>query len=102
MKRLLMGLAVLPFIAGVAGAAQPLTNQQMDRVTAGFFANSQADALGLAGAGGEVLTATLSLAGIGAIASANVGEITVTAYKSVSTSGSSSVTVTSPTLSLGN
>ena len=91
MKRLLMGLAVLPFIAGVAGAAQPLTNQQMDRVTAGFSANSQADAFGIAGQYGVAYTSTLSVAKVREIVSVPVDEITVTAYKSFSLSGSSSV-----------
>ena len=38
MKRFLIGLAVLPFLAGVSLAAQPvpLTNAQMDAITAGF------------------------------------------------------------------
>jgi len=38
MKRLLIGLAALPFLAGVSFAAQPvpLTDNQMDTVTAGF------------------------------------------------------------------
>lgn len=38
MKSFLYGLAVLPFVAGVALAGQPmeLSNQQMDKVTAGF------------------------------------------------------------------
>jgi len=38
MKRLLFGLAVLPFLAGVsvAGQPQPLTDPQMDKVAAGF------------------------------------------------------------------
>lgn len=38
MKRLLLGLAVLPFLAGVslAGNPTPLTDKQMDKVTAGF------------------------------------------------------------------
>ncbi len=35
MKRLLLGMAILPFVAGVALAAQPLTDKQMDKVTAG-------------------------------------------------------------------
>jgi hypothetical protein len=39
MKRLLHGIAALPFLAGVASAQEPmqLTNQQMDKVTAGFL-----------------------------------------------------------------
>jgi hypothetical protein len=93
MKRLLMGLAVLPFIAGVAGAAQPLTNQQMDRVTAGFSANSEANAFGLAIPGSVVETATLSVAGVKEAVEANVGEITITGYTSFSKSGSSSAAV---------
>jgi len=38
MKKLLLGLAMLPFLAGVslAGQPQPLTDQQMDKVAAGF------------------------------------------------------------------
>ena len=38
MKRILAGLAVLPFLAGVALAGQPvpLSDQQMDKVSAGF------------------------------------------------------------------
>jgi len=38
MKKLLYGLAALPFLAGVALADQPvqLSDKQMDKVTAGF------------------------------------------------------------------
>jgi len=38
MKKFVIGLAVLPFLAGVslAGQPQPLTDQQMDKVAAGF------------------------------------------------------------------
>jgi hypothetical protein len=38
MRKLLFGLAVLPFLAGVSLAEQPipLSDQQMDKVTAGF------------------------------------------------------------------
>lgn len=38
MKKLLTGLAALPFLAGIALAGQPtqLTSTQMDQVTAGF------------------------------------------------------------------
>ena len=61
MRKLLMGLAALPFCVGVASAAQPLTNQQMDQVTAGFSAVSIADAQGLVGRGGIILTTTGSL-----------------------------------------
>jgi hypothetical protein len=36
MKKLLFGLAALPFLAGIALAGQPLSDQQMDRVIAGI------------------------------------------------------------------
>jgi len=38
MKRFLYGLAILPFVAGVSLAADPvaLSDKQMDKVTAGF------------------------------------------------------------------
>ncbi len=35
MNKTLMGLAILPFLAGTALAGQPLTLEQMDKVTAG-------------------------------------------------------------------
>jgi hypothetical protein len=35
MNKTLLGMAILPFLAGTAFAAQPLTNKQMDKVTAG-------------------------------------------------------------------
>jgi hypothetical protein len=42
MKRLLIGLATAPFLAGVAMAGQPmpLSDVQMDKVTAGYEANT--------------------------------------------------------------
>ena len=53
MMRLLYGLAALPFLAGIALAQQPmqLTNNQMDRVTAGTliieFSNTSAVAVSI-------------------------------------------------------
>jgi hypothetical protein len=35
-RRFLCGLAVLPFLASIASAGQSLSDQQMDRVIAGF------------------------------------------------------------------
>jgi hypothetical protein len=35
MKKTLMGVAILPLLAGTALAGQPLTDKQMDKVTAG-------------------------------------------------------------------
>ena len=53
MKKVLMGLTALPFLAGVAAAGQQLTDQQLDRVTAGFTATSIADAEGIVGESGS-------------------------------------------------
>jgi hypothetical protein len=36
MKKFFFGLAAVPFLAGVASAAEPLGDAQMDRITAGF------------------------------------------------------------------
>jgi hypothetical protein len=58
MRKLLMGLAAVPFWVGMAVAGQPLTDQQMDRVTAGFSAISVADAEGFVSRGNLILTTT--------------------------------------------
>jgi hypothetical protein len=46
MNKLLFGLAALPFLAGVALAAEPLSDLQMDRVTAGVTSCSGAACTG--------------------------------------------------------
>jgi len=94
MKGLLLGVVMLPFVAGIAVAGQPLTNQQMDRVTAGFTALSIADAEGLVGESGIVLTTTASLSQVSPLASATLGETSSTLYKSLSAAQSSTVTST--------
>ena len=101
MKKLLMGVAALPFCMGVAVAGQPLTNQQMDRVTAGFTAVSVADAEGLVGKGALLLTTTGSLSQVTPYATATVGEVTVNAIKSLSAAQSSTATTAIPTVPLG-
>jgi hypothetical protein len=63
-KRFLLGLAALPFLAGVASAAEPLSDAQMDAVTAGFSAQSIADAQ----ASGKVVAAfTATVAQVGVV-----------------------------------
>ncbi len=62
MKSLVIALAALPLMAGAAGAAQPLTDGQMDGVTAGYTAGAIADAEGLGGESSIVLTSTATLA----------------------------------------
>lgn len=94
MKKALMGLAVLPFLFGAAVAGQPLTNQQMDQVTAGFTAISIADAEGLVGESGIVTTNTAILAQVLPIASATAGERSSLLFKSISAAQSSTVTTT--------
>ncbi len=94
MKKVLIGLAALPFMAGVAAAGQPLSNQQMDRVTAGFTALSVADAEGLVGALGTVLTTTASLSQVLPFATATRGETSSTLFKSLAAAQSSTVTST--------
>ena len=106
MKKFIIGLAALPFVASVASAGQPLTNDQMDQVTAGFSSLSYADAQAL----GKIVasaTATLSQVNIvttssGGAVSATYGETTLNLIKSLAASQSASTaTNTLPTTSLG-
>lgn len=94
MNKVLMGLAALPFLAGTAVAGQPLTNHQMDLVTAGFDAQAQADAEGLVGESGIVLTTTATLAKVAPFATAKLGEASSTLFESLSAAQSSTVTST--------
>ena len=100
MRKLLMGLAAVPFWVGMAVAGQPLTDQQMDRVTAGFTSISVADAEGLVPKGNLFLTTTASLSQVTQFASAIVGEVTVTAMKSLAGAQSSSISTAIPTVPL--
>lgn len=111
MNKVLLGLAALPFLASAAYAAQPLTDQQMDAVTAGFDALSSASSQAL----GKIVsteTATVALVAVvtttptsGAAAvpvTLTYGETTLTLYKSVSGSLSASTATNSlPTGSIG-
>ena len=94
MKKVLMGMAALPFLAGAAAAGQPLTNQQMDRVTAGFTSVAIADAEGLVGESGIVLTTTATLSEVAPYATATLGEAHSTLIKSIAAAQSSTVTST--------
>jgi hypothetical protein len=108
MRKVLAGLAALPFMLGVASAGQPLTNQQMDTVTAGFSAISLATATGLAGESGIVFTtattntqvAPIAKTGLNITVPCNCGTDTSIPSEGTSTlfgslSQASSVTVTS-------
>lgn len=98
MKKVLMGLAALPFLAGVAAAGQPLTDQQLDRVTAGFTATSISDAQGVVGESGVLLTTVATLSEVAPFATAKAGEISSTLFKSVAAAQASSVTSTTTPL----
>jgi hypothetical protein len=110
MNKLLLGLAALPFMAGAASATQPLSDAQMDTVTAGFGAASTADAQAL----GKIvssLTATVSQVAVVTTTTgdpavttpvtATLGETTLTLIKALSAAASSSTaTNTLPTTPL--
>jgi hypothetical protein len=109
MKKFLLGLAAIPLLAGPAFAAQPLTNNQMDLVTAGFSAFSTADAQAL-GKIVATLSSTVSQVSVVTTAgaagpipvSATFGETTLQLIKSISGSQSaSSATNTLPTVPSG-
>jgi hypothetical protein len=106
MNKFVLGLAAVPLLASVASAGQPLTDKQMDTVTAGFSAFSTADAQAL-GKIVATLSATVSTVDVvttstGAPVTATFGETTLTLIKSVSAAQSaSSASNTLPTVSLG-
>ena len=101
MKKLLIALAALPFMAGAASAAgQPLSDNQMDTVTAGFTALSIADAEGLVGSLGTVLTTTASLSMVVPYATGSRGEVSSTIFKSLSAAQSSTVTATTSPIAI--
>ena len=102
MKKLLIALAALPFMAGTAAAAgQRLNAQQMDQVTAGgFSALSIADAKGLVGALGTVLTTTATVSMVVPFATASRGTISSTIFLSLSVAHSSTITTTTAPLSI--
>jgi len=101
MKKVLMGLAALPFLASGAMAGEVLTSQQMDRVTAGFDAISIADAEGLVGGNSSVLTTTASVSQVVPYLKVTVGETSINVYKSLAAAQSSTVTSALPVASLG-
>ena len=93
MSKLLFGLAALPFLAGVASAGQPLTDTQMDVVTAGFSATSLAMATSL----GPVTTAaSATMDAVQQLASHSLGELTLTPVQSNAQSASASTALPLP------
>ena len=106
MRKFLLALAATPLLAGTAWAAQPLSDNQMDGVTAGFSAFSTADAQAL-GKIVAALTATVASVDVvttstGAPVTVTFGETTLTLFKSVSAASSASTATNNlPTASSG-
>jgi hypothetical protein len=96
MKKLLLALAALPLTAGlaVAGQPHPLSDKQMDKVTAGYTSISVADAEGYAGALSIVVATTATVSQVVPIGSFSFGETSSTLFKSLAGSSSSTVTST--------
>ena len=92
MKKVLIALAALPFMAGVAAAGQPqqLNDKQMDGVTAGFSATAIADAQGRVGPLETVLTTTATLSAVTAYATSQGGLTLLFTAPVVTTAGSPS------------
>jgi hypothetical protein len=84
MNKLLIGLATVPLMSSVAFAAQPLTDRQMDVVTAGFtaFSTSLAESFG-----GVTSSATANLAEVSALRDSSGNPVTTPA--TVTVNGSS-------------
>lgn len=102
MNKLLMGLASVPLMTSAAFAGQPLSEKQMDAVTAGFtaFSTSLAESFG-----GVTSAATTNLAEVSALRDASGGLVTVTfnevtlnQIKSVSAAQSRSTAANLPSL----
>ncbi len=94
MNKLLIGLAAVPLMSSVAFAAQPLSDRQMDAVTAGFSALSTSEAEAY---GGVTFSSTANLAEVaalrnnsGALVTVTFNEVTLNIIKSVSAAQSSS------------
>jgi hypothetical protein len=97
MKKLAIGFAAAPLLAGVALAAQPLSDEQMDRVTAGYNGGSALSTADGQALGKIVATATATAATVtvvtdptGAPITATFGETTLYPIKSVSTAEAAS------------
>ena len=106
MKKLLLALGLAPLMAGTAMAAQPLTDNQMDGVTAGFAAFSTSDAQALGKIVASVTSTVAQVAVVtnseGAPVKATLGETTLTLFKSISgAQAASSATNSLPTVPLG-
>ena len=106
MRKFLLALGVAPLMASTAMAAQPLTDNEMDGVTAGFasFSTSDAQALGkiVASVTATVAQVAVVTTSSGHPVTATYGETTLTLFKSIAgAQAASSATNSLPTLSIG-
>jgi hypothetical protein len=108
MNKLFTGLAAVPLMCSAAFAGQPLSEKQMDAVTAGFaaFSTSLAESFG-----GVITSATANLAEVSALRTnptpanpqgipvvVSIGEVTLNQIKSVSAAQSRSTASNLPSL----
>jgi hypothetical protein len=105
MNRLLLSVAILPFIAAAASAGQPLKDAQMDRVTAGFsaggFADAQAYGLQVTSQAGTYAETAVLRDTAGAPVAVTIGETTLRVVKSISAGQAvSTATTTIPFVNL--
>ncbi len=93
--KLPLGLALLPLLASVstvALAGQPLSDQQMDKVTAGFFATATAVASAVGKTFAQHTTAATALVTQTTITGTSVGgETTLVLIEAASQSASASI-----------
>ena len=94
MKKYLYGVAALPLLSAIAFAGQPLSDQQMDNVTAGFASIATAAA---ASQGGVILATTATLSEVAGYANVVYQERTIHIIKSVAASSSASSAFSLPT-----
>ena len=100
MNKLLIGLATVPLLTSVAFAAQPLSEKQLDTVTAGFSASS----MSLAESFGSVTSAsTANFAEVaplrndsGALVTVTFDEVTLNQIKSLFSAAQSTSTAFQP------
>lgn len=102
MNKLLISLATVPLMSGVAFAGQALSDRQMDAVTAGFAATASSEAETF---GGITTANTANLAEVaalrnnsGALVVVTAGEVTLNIIKAISASQSQSTAANIPSL----
>lgn len=93
MRKYLIGVATLPLLSAVAFAGQPLSDRQMDAVTAGFGAIATAGAMSQ---GGVIQAGTQTLAEVAVYGTLVFQERSINIIKAVSASASQSSAASLP------